>query len=126
MTMRSREFLGVKLTPMGSRVRKAAAVLEGENYVYALLPSGSVAVNSNDIFRDRFDRWTHLRVSVARDLAKIGSVSAEVAEQFISDEVSNLARKKARRAVDDLEVNLAELGLKLTRAQQRVIAKLTK
>ncbi|AVT76613.1 hypothetical protein RPPS3_25500 [Rhodopseudomonas palustris] len=126
MTMRSREFLGVKLVPMGSRVRRAVTVFEGQNYVYALLPSGSVAVNSRDIFLDRFDRWTYLRASVARDLAKIGAVTDEVAAKFISDEESDPARKEARRIADDLEANLSGLGLKLTRAQQRAIAKLTK
>lgn len=125
MTMRSREFLGVKLVPMGSRPRKAVKVYVGE-LTYALLSNGAVAIASRDVFGERFDRWTYLRASVAGALAEIGAITADHAASFIKSENENLARKMARQAVDDLGYPLEALGLKLTRAQQRAIAKLTK
>ncbi len=121
----SRVFLGVKLVPLTSRVRKASAVCQVEGYCVAMVKPGVVAISSDDAFRAAFDRSNFLQERIAHALGHIGAVQKGISNKFVADLRQNKRLENDREAAADLQHALGKLGLTLTKAQQRSVNRLT-
>lgn len=130
MALRSREFLGVKLVPFGGRKRVLQAALivtRFESRTYGVTPTGAVAVTGRRIFRPAFDSDFSLQEEVALDLSSLGVLPGKVVRDFLAELPARREKTNRVKIAGQIAGNLQQIfGVKLTRAQQRAIDKLTK
>lgn len=120
------EFLGVRLIQMGSRPRKAVKVLVSQ-YTMALLPNGSVAILLSKSDYEHPDRWSVWRQrTMAAQLHEIGAIDLRTYDDFMAKTQQAFLRAEARIAARDLDYSASTLGIKLTAAQKRQIARKTR
>lgn len=119
------EAFGVKIIYVRDHAtRTATSVLTGGRNVWMLLPDGRVGTNDADFFRWAFSERGERGLRVAERLWRLGKMPKVKYNKLAATVEAQGKRKHQVSVASDLKASAKQLGIELTKEQQKIIDKL--
>lgn len=121
-----REVFGVQIIYIRDYIaRKAVAIVPGGSSVWALLPDGRVGCNDADFFRRWYGKGSKSEVQVAEKLWRLGKLKKSVYEKLAKAHEQKQTKSHKKSVASDLKHYAREIGLTLSKEQDRYLEKLS-
>lgn len=121
-----REAFGVQIIYIRDYVaRKVVSIVPGGGAVWALLPDGRVGTNNADFFRRWYGKGSQSEVQVAEKLWRLGKLKKPTYQKLAKAYEQKRAVSHKKSVASDLKHYARQIGLPLTKEQDRQLEKLS-